>query len=45
MYCWTVDHYEDVGFCRDVGVGWIATNHPGRTKAWLQNGLTGAGLD
>lgn len=41
MYCWTVDHYEDVEFCRDVGVGWIATNHPGRTKAWLQNGLTG----
>ena len=40
MYCWTVDHYEDVGFCRDIGVGWIATNHPGRTKAWLQNGLT-----
>lgn len=45
MYCWTVDHFEDVGFCRDVGVGWIATNHPGRTKAWLQNGLTGAGRD
>jgi len=45
MYCWTVDHYEDVEFCRDVGVGWIATNHPGRTKAWLQNGLTGAGRD
>ena len=42
MYCWTVDHYEDVEFCRDLGVGWIATNHPGRTKAWLQNGLTGA---
>ncbi len=41
MYCWTVDHYEDVEFCRDVGVGWIATNHPGRTKAWLHNGLTG----
>ncbi|WP_313674833.1 glycerophosphodiester phosphodiesterase [Mycolicibacterium sp.] len=41
MYCWTVDHYEDVEFCRSVGVGWIATNHPGRTKAWLQNGLTG----
>jgi glycerophosphoryl diester phosphodiesterase len=41
MYCWTVDHYEDVEFCRDLGVGWIATNHPGRTKAWLENGLTG----
>ncbi len=45
MYCWTVDHYEDVEFCRDIGVGWIATNHPGRTKAWLQSGLTGAGRD
>jgi glycerophosphoryl diester phosphodiesterase len=45
MYCWTVDHYEDVEYCRDLGVGWIATNHPGRTKQWLQNGLTGAGRD
>lgn len=45
LYCWTVDHYEDVRFCRDVGVAWIATNHPGRTKDWLQNGLTGAGRD
>jgi glycerophosphoryl diester phosphodiesterase len=45
MYCWTVDHYEDVEFCRDIGVGWIATNHPGRTKTWLQNGLSGAGRD
>ncbi len=42
MYCWTVDHYEDVRFCRDLGVGWVATNHPARTKGWLQNGLTGA---
>jgi glycerophosphoryl diester phosphodiesterase len=45
MYCWTVDHFEDVEFCRDVGVGWIATNHPGRTKAWLHNGLTGPPRD
>ncbi|CDP87728.1 glycerophosphoryl diester phosphodiesterase [Mycolicibacterium farcinogenes] len=45
LYCWTVDHYEDVQFCRDIGVGWVATNHPGRTKSWLQNGLTGAGRD
>ncbi|MGK2881823.1 MAG: glycerophosphodiester phosphodiesterase [Mycobacterium sp.] len=45
LYCWTVDHFEDVGFCRDVGVAWIATNHPGRTKGWLQDGLTGAGRD
>jgi glycerophosphoryl diester phosphodiesterase len=40
MYCWTVDHYEDVRYCRDLGVAWVATNHPGRTKSWLQNGLT-----
>ncbi len=45
LYCWTVDHYEDVQFCRDQGVAWLATNHPGRTKSWLQNGLTEAGLD
>ena len=45
LYCWTVDHFEDVGFCRDVGVAWIATNHPGRTKGWLQDGLTGAERD
>jgi len=45
MYCWTVDHYEDVTFCRDLGVGWIATNYPGRTKAWLEDGPTGAGRD
>jgi glycerophosphoryl diester phosphodiesterase len=45
LYCWTVDHFEDVGFCRDLGVGWIATNYPGRTKNWLHNGLTEAGRD
>ncbi|BBZ02189.1 glycerophosphoryl diester phosphodiesterase [Mycolicibacterium chitae] len=45
LYCWTVDHYEDVRFCADQGVAWLATNHPGRTKDWLQNGLTGAGRD
>ena len=39
-YCWTVDHLEDVDYCRDLGVGWIATNHPGRTKDWLQRGLS-----
>ena len=39
-YCWTVDEAEDIDFCRDLGVAWIATNHPGRTKGWLQNGLS-----
>jgi len=42
LYCWTVDHYEDVRYCGDLEVAWVATNHPGRTKGWLQNGLTGA---
>ncbi|WP_326544747.1 glycerophosphodiester phosphodiesterase [Mycolicibacterium sp. ND9-15] len=45
MYCWTVDHFEDVQYCRDLGVAWVGTNHPGRTKDWLQNGLAGAGRD
>ena len=42
LYCWTSDEYEDVRFCRDVGVAWLATNHPGRVKAWLEDGLPGA---
>jgi glycerophosphoryl diester phosphodiesterase len=45
LYCWNVDHFEDVQFCRDVGVAWIATHYPGRAKAWLQTGLTGAERD
>jgi glycerophosphoryl diester phosphodiesterase len=43
VYCWSVDEYEDIDFCRDVGVAWIATNHPGRTKARLQDARTGEG--
>ena len=39
-YCWTVDDYEDVEYCRDLEVGWVATNHPGRTKGWFQQGLS-----
>ncbi|QNG20884.1 glycerophosphodiester phosphodiesterase [Rhodococcus triatomae] len=34
-YCWTVDDRADVELCRELGVGWVATNHPGRTKNWL----------
>ena len=45
VYCWNVDRFEDVHFCRDVGAAWIATHHPGRAKTWLQNGLAGAGCD
>ena len=41
LYCWSADDYEDVRFCRDVGVAWLATHHPGRVKAWLEDGLPG----
>lgn len=34
-YCWTVDDPADVALCRDLGVGWVATNYPGRTKKLL----------
>jgi glycerophosphoryl diester phosphodiesterase len=40
VYCWTVDGYDDIDFCRDVGVAWIASNYPGRTKTWLENART-----
>lgn len=36
-YCWTVDEPDDVRLCADLGVGWVATNHPGRTKALLDS--------
>ena len=36
LYCWTVDLAEDVDFCRDIGVAWLATNQPALTKARLQ---------
>ncbi len=42
LYCWNVDDYDDVRFCREVGVAWLATSRPGRVKGWLQDGLTGA---
>jgi glycerophosphoryl diester phosphodiesterase len=45
LYTWNVDQFDDVCFCRDVGVAWFATHHPGRVKAWLQNKPTGANLD
>ncbi len=43
VYCWNVDEYEDIDFCREIGVAWIATHHPGRTKAWVQKGHADAG--
>ena len=34
-YCWTVNDQRDVQYARDLGVGWIATDHPARTNTWL----------
>lgn len=34
-YCWTVDDPADVALCKELGVGWVATNNPGRTKKLL----------
>lgn len=36
-YCWTVDEPDDIALCADLGVSWVATNHPGRAKAVLAN--------
>ena len=34
-YGWIADEATDVELCRELGVGWVATNHPGRTKQLL----------
>lgn len=34
-YCWTVDTREEVQLCADLGVRWVATNHPDRVRDWL----------
>ncbi|WP_067532267.1 glycerophosphodiester phosphodiesterase [Nocardia crassostreae] len=34
-YCWTVDDADDIKLCADLGVSWVATNHPCRTKSLL----------
>ncbi|MFM9377213.1 glycerophosphodiester phosphodiesterase [Gordonia sp. VNK21] len=34
-YCWTVENQEDVQLCADLGVRWLATNHPARVRDWL----------
>lgn len=36
-YCWTVDDPDDIALCRTLGVGWIATNTPGRTRRLLES--------
>ncbi|MBO0854686.1 MAG: glycerophosphodiester phosphodiesterase, partial [Nocardia sp.] len=35
-YCWTVDDPQDIELCAQLGVSWVATNHPGRTKTVLE---------
>ncbi|MGC4933113.1 glycerophosphodiester phosphodiesterase [Gordonia sp. DT30] len=34
-YCWTVDDVADVQLCADLGVRWIATDHPQKVRDWL----------
>ncbi len=34
-YCWTVDEQRDVELCAEIGVRWIATNHPADVRDWL----------
>lgn len=34
-YVWTVDDPEDIRFCRDIGVRWLATNDPAAARAAL----------
>ncbi|GAB09877.1 glycerophosphoryl diester phosphodiesterase [Gordonia araii NBRC 100433] len=34
-YCWTVEDRPDVQLCADIGVRWIATNHPANVRDWL----------
>lgn len=42
LYCWGADELDDVEFCRELGVAWVATDYPARTKAWLQRGRLGS---
>lgn len=34
-YCWTVDDEAGVALCRELGVRWVATNHPRTVRGWL----------
>jgi len=34
-YTWTVDTAEDARLCHELGVRWLATNHPQRMRGWL----------
>ncbi|GAA1879466.1 glycerophosphodiester phosphodiesterase [Williamsia serinedens] len=42
-YCWTVDEYADVTHCARIGVDFLATNHPGRIRQWLEPTRRGRG--
>lgn len=39
VYCWTVDDASDVALCQELGVDWIGTNHPGRTRRFIESTL------
>jgi glycerophosphoryl diester phosphodiesterase len=41
IYCWTVDDPADVRLCRELGVGFIATNKPAATVAVLRGTVPG----
>ncbi|MGV9827331.1 MULTISPECIES: glycerophosphodiester phosphodiesterase family protein [unclassified Gordonia (in: high G+C Gram-positive bacteria)] len=34
-YCWTVNELADVQLCADLGVRWLATDHPAKVRDWL----------
>jgi len=35
-YTWTVDSPRDAALCRELGVRWVATNHPRDMRGWLR---------
>jgi len=37
-YCWTVDEPADIDLCRRIGVRYLATNAPARTRRHLDAG-------
>ncbi|GAB2918879.1 glycerophosphodiester phosphodiesterase [Rhodococcus aerolatus] len=42
-YTWTVDDRADVELCRELGVEWVATNHPRTVRGWLDGTSGDAG--
>lgn len=42
-YTWTVDDRADVELCRELGVEWLATNHPRTVRGWLGGDTSAAG--